>query len=84
MSYFHAGFPQQKVIRDNGYGKLRHSKKKGESVVRSVDTQSHQLYMKADPSLGMAATADKPVQVSCIIEGSNPPPQLSLVINGKI
>ena len=51
-------------------------------MVSSVDTQSHQLYMKADPSLGMSATPDKPVQVACIIEGSNPPPQLSLVVNG--
>ena len=37
------------VVRDNGYGKLRHSKKLGESPIRAVNSNDHQLIIKPDP-----------------------------------
>jgi hypothetical protein len=40
------------VVRDNGYGKLRHSKKLGESPINAVNNLSHQLLVKPDMDIG--------------------------------
>ncbi|TRY69038.1 hypothetical protein TCAL_16484 [Tigriopus californicus] len=71
------------VIRDNGYGKLRHDKKLGNSIVKAVDNGQHQLILKADPGLQNQAIPDKEVVVSCVSQGANPPPKLSLMVDGR-
>lgn len=43
---------QVEVIRDNGYGKMRHSKKQGHSPVTVIDNRDHQLAIKSDPDQG--------------------------------
>jgi len=71
------------VVRDNGYGKLRHSKKLGESPISAVNDQRHQLLIKADPDRGRYASPGETITFSCVSKGADPAPKLSFVIEGK-
>ena len=70
-------------MNDNGYGKLKHNKKVGESVIQVVDNENHELTIKTDPSTGLSAAPGKPVSLTCVSRGADPSPQLSLMFNGQ-
>ena len=70
-------------LRDDGYGKMKHYKKLGESLIRVVNNENPELIMKHDPSQGRTAAAGKPLKVTCVSKGADPSPKLSITIGGK-
>ncbi len=74
-------------VRDNGYGKLRHYKKLGESIVSVVNSRDHELLIKKrdgeqNSHLSVAAPGED-VTVACVSRGAIPSPKLSLVVQGR-
>ncbi len=71
------------TLYDNGYGKLRHNKKLGESAIRAVDSRDSELVVKPDPANVFTATPGKEASFVCISRGADPPPKLSFMIQGR-
>ncbi len=72
------------VVRDNGYGKLRHSKKLGESPINAVNGQDLELaIVKEDADRGLYATPGETLTVACVARGASPAPRLSFVVEGR-
>jgi len=77
------------VIRDDNYGRINYSKKKGEVNVTVVDTQGQSLSLKHGKwnsygSGSRQAKVGQPLIVSCISKGSgSQTPNLTLTINDQ-
>jgi len=71
------------TLRDNGYGKLRHNKKLGETVVKCINNSQHTLRLVPEPRERRSASPGEDLTFVCTSSGADPPPKLTLTAGGR-